>query len=615
MITILIILIFTISSLLPYAFLRESRHYQLFRITERLGKLYPDNDGDLLNDNIEKNITLTSISDPDSDDDFFPDGVEFDYWNEMYNVHRSIDYLSTGDLDGDGKSNILDFDSDGDYVPDGWEIENGLDPWQIDSDSDGNSDRFEFIIYYDFQTMPSRDSDNDGLPDYWEKYFNVSDPQKDYDGDGVNNIMEWLNGSDPTVKDERYGYYNTEAELKDSDNDGLTDRLELAIGTDPHNEDTDFDEIPDGEEYLFFSLPFDPDTDDDNYSDYDEVILGTSPYIKDSDMDKLTDFEELITDPTIPDSDKDLILDGDELYSNDIDRDGLPNLVELDDSDGFTTDPFNPDTDSDNIPDGTEDSDHDGRRDGNDPTDTKSDWGSGGETDPNEPDTDGGGLFDGFEIVNNLDPLDPSDDDIDIDYTYPEGPKYESPDLPKGPQVTIDPWVCVGVFIVIISIILILIIHSYFIYRKKKLIDEVIEILEAGERELYTLDTSDEIRNAIYKTYRAFLKALTKYDLEREVSMTVQEFASLVKNKLPISHAPVMRLTDVFEEARYSDHIMGPSSKNRAIQSFRKVRQDLLNYKIENSKQKDLPENNEPINRFFDRIKLSFKKKELDRDN
>jgi hypothetical protein len=463
--------------------------------------------------------------------------------------------------------------------------------------------------------MPSRDSDNNGLPDYWENYFNVSEPQEDYDGDGVDNIIEWLNGSDPTLKDERYGYDNTESKLKDSDNDGLTDRLEFAIGTDPHNDDTDFDEILDGEEHQFFSLPFDPDTDDDNYNDKDEVSLGTSPYIKDSDMDKLTDFEELITDPTIPDSDKDLILDGDELYSNDIDRDGLPNMVELDDSDGFTTDPFNPDTDYDGIIDGTEDSNQDGQRDGNDPTDTKSDWGSGGETDPNYADTDGGGLSDGFEIVNNLDPLDPSDDDIDFDYDFPEGPEYESPDMPKGPKISIDPWICVGVFIIIISIILILIIHSYFIYRKKKLIDEVIDILEAGERELYTLDTSDEIRNAIYKTYRSFLKALTKYDLEREVSMTVQEFASLVKDKLPISYAPVTRLTDVFEEARYSDHIMGLRSKKRAIQSFRKVRQDLLNYKNANSKQKDQPSNIEPIKGLFGRLKLSFRKRELDRDS
>lgn len=153
------------------------------------------------------------------------------------------------------------------------------------------------------------------------------------------------------------------------------------------------------------------------------------------------------------------------------------------------------------------------------------------------------------------------------------------------------------------------------IYRKKKLIDEVIEILEAGEAELYKLDTSDEIRNAIYKTYKAFLKALIKYDLEREASMTVQEFAVLVNKKLPISQNPVLKLTNVFEEARYSNHIMGIPSKNRAIQSFRKVRQELLKYRTENLKMKDQPINVKSINKLLQKIKSSFKRREMNRDS
>ena len=608
---ILILLILVIGSFLPYVFLKEAGHYQLDKAKDKIKKLYPDIDGDLLDDNIEKNITFTSTTDPDSDDDFFPDGAEFNYWNKTFNDLR-IDHLRpTGDVDGDGQCNILDFDSDGDSVPDGWEIENDLNPWGIDSDLDGRSDRFEFIIFYNDNVKPSKDSDGDQLPDYWENYFSVSLPDADPDGDGITNINEWLNGSDPTIKDERYGFKNTEDELEDSDSDGLTNRLERAIGTMPYNSDTDSDGILDGYEILHWSLPFNEDTDGDNIKDLDEAGKGSSSYMIDSDMDKLTDFEELITDPSVPDSNRNLILDGDEFYANDLDRDGLSNLLELDDSDGYTTDPLDPDTDDDGLNDGYEDRDHDGRRDGNDPTDGNSDWGSGGETDPNDPDTDGGGMGDGEEIRLFRDPLNP-EDDVSEESEQRDTPSTPTPTPQRG--LYIDPWACLTVLIIIVIIVLVLVVGYYLIYRKRKLIDEIIDILETGERELYQLDTGDEIRNAIYRTYRAFLNALLKYDLERAASMTVQEFAKLVRNKLSIRPAPVAGLTDIFEEARYSNHKMGRPNKNRAIQSFRSVREDLIKYRSEFLKSKESLGDSKPVSKLLYKIKnsLSFKEKKRD---
>ncbi|WP_455391952.1 DUF4129 domain-containing protein [[Eubacterium] cellulosolvens] len=604
----LIILIILIGSFLPYVFLRESRHYPLSEAKERIKKLYPDFDGDLLNDNIEKNVTFTSPMDPDSDDDFFPDGAEFNYWNETFKKYNDDNYLPTGDIDNDGQSNILDYDSDSDGVPDGWEMENGLKPWHTDSDLDGYSDRFEFIIYYNFEIKPKTDLDNDKMPDYWENYFNITEPWADTDGDGISNIYEWLNGSDPTVRDERYGFDGSEDRTTDSDFDGLSDRLERAIGTQPFDDDSDSDGVPDAMEFESWSLPFNQDSDGDNLTDEEELYIGTSSYMNDSDMDKLSDFEELVTDPTVPDTNKNLVLDGDEVYADDIDRDGLPNLLELDDSDGFTTDPFNPDTDGDGIVDGREDADHDGTRDGNDPTDRKSDWGSGGETDPNDPDTDNGGEPDGFEVLFGRDPLNPEDDETEL----PEGPSIPAKEPPKG--IYIDPKTCLTTIIIIVIIILILIVSYYLIYHKRRLIDEVIDILEAGERELYSLDTSDEIRNAIYRTYLAFQNALTKYDLRRIDSMTVQEFAAVVRNKLPIRPSPVNGLTNVFEEARYSDHVMGIPSKNRALRSFRQVRQDLMNYRDEYLKSKDVESDVKTGKKFLNMIKKTISLKETERD-
>jgi hypothetical protein len=57
-----------------------------------------------------------------------------------------------------------------------------------------------------FNFNPTADSDRDGMPDWWEdKYeLNKSDPLDaldDDDGDGIINFDEYLNGTDPLVKD------------------------------------------------------------------------------------------------------------------------------------------------------------------------------------------------------------------------------------------------------------------------------------------------------------------------------------------------------------------------------------------------------------------------------
>jgi hypothetical protein len=600
-----------ISSYLPYLFLKETKHIKLSEAEERIKKLYPDNDGDLLNDNIEINVTLTSITNADSDHDFFPDGAEFDYWNDTFhniiiNREQSEIYLPTGDLDGDGLSNILDPDSDSDGVPDGWEIENGLFPFITDSDANGYSDRFEYYIYYNYFVNSPLDVDGDLLPDFWESYFKVSDPDTDDDADGVSNINEWLNGSDPTVKDERYGFNNTEAHLEDSDNDGLTDQLELAIGINPYDPDSDNDHSNDGAELRLGSLPFTIDTDDDNLTDGFELEWGSNPVMVDSDMDNLQDLEEFFTNATRPDSNKNLILDGDELYAHDVDRDGLSNLLELDASDGNITDPTNPDTDFDGLYDGQEDANKNGRREGNDPTDKKSDWGSGGETDPLDMDTDGGWVPDGIEVNFGRDPLNP-EDDPEFEFDFDPNPRTPRSGSPWS--IGIDPTVCLTLILVVVIIIIALLVIYSSVSRKKKLIDEIIEILETGERELYQLDTGDDIRNAIYRTYKAFLEALTKYNLARRASMTVQEFAVLVRSKLPIRAGPVTRLTNVFEEARYSDHVMDLASKNRAIESFREVREDLSMYKEKLEKSKETDEGATTTTKLIDKVKKSIIKK------
>lgn len=190
----------------------------------------------------------------------------------------------------------------------------------------------------------------------------------------------------------------------DHDGDGLTLREEQELGTDPNNPDTDGDGLWDGDEVRkYYTNPLNPDTDGDGLSDGDEVLkYKTDPNKADTDGDGLNDGDEVHkykTDPLKADTDGDGLSDGDEVLK-------------------YKTDPLKKDTDGDGLTDGDEvlkyktdplktDTDGDGLSDYEEVMVYK--------TNPLVVDTDGGSVGDGVEVKRGTDPLDPSDDVVQID--------------------------------------------------------------------------------------------------------------------------------------------------------------------------------------------------------
>jgi len=124
---------------------------------------------------------------------------------------------------------VLGFvDSDGDGLPDFWELENGLDPENPDSNGNGTPDGQE-------------DGDFDNLPNIGEFLLDRDPGNFDTDGDGVR------------------------------DGDG----------------DEDLDGLTDGEEFQFGADPFKLDTDGDGITDSDEIREGTNPLSPNSLPDSL----------------------------------------------------------------------------------------------------------------------------------------------------------------------------------------------------------------------------------------------------------------------------------------------------------------------------------------
>jgi hypothetical protein len=102
--------------------------------------------------------------------------------------------------------------------------------------------------------------------------------------------------------------------------------------------------------------------------------------------------------------------------------------------------------------------------------------------------------------------------------------------------------------------------------------DEAKAVLQAAVISLYA---GEDPRSTIIRTYQQMCLLVQVGKLEEEPYLTPREFADRAVAELGWKKGPLDELTSLFEEARYSGHVLGDVEKDRAIASFERVREGL----------------------------------------
>jgi len=459
-----------------------------------------DSDGDSIADEIEGTSVYTAnppapcdpAPDEDGPIDTDGDGIidRLDLDDDGDQIPTLVEFHEAGattalgsDYDGDGIDDYIDADDDGDNVPTLLEdVDGNGTPYNDDTDGDDRSNPNltpadaegpDFLdTDDDNDTIPTidednengwqtgdgnpynDDTDNNGVPDYrdddddgdsFETVQELSDVPFDFDGDDIPNYL------DP-----------------DDDNDGVDTKCEEVVGVDRLRVDSDFDLIPDGEEW--FNYLYYRDVGADQWepipaSERNTVeINGNLVTIDDEDIWDRNQDPKLGIPPTgggcfdpwnrdgvdeinalDPDDDQDgqaTIDEGDDdidcLFPTEIPLgDTIPNYLDYD-SDGDTLDDDDPeelqDADADGIIDIIDcaltgdagDSDVDGVSNGDEVCVENPDVGVDEQDDwcKRDPDVDNDGVIDGIEYGANFQagvvPQQDSDGDGTFDYLDPD---------------------------------------------------------------------------------------------------------------------------------------------------------------------------------------------------
>ena len=129
-----------------------------------------------------------------------------------------------------------------------------------------------------------------------------------------------------------------------------------------------------------------------------------------------------------------------------------------------------------------------------------------------------------------------------------------------------------GIGALVIAAIAIAIGAMAFNTKRKSTIRELAKVL--GQT-VEMLASGDEYRRAIFLCYENMCSVLMRRGFLRRSFETVREFEHAIRAALPIREASLVSLDRIFEEARYSSHVLGDTHRDNAQLALSSVMQEI----------------------------------------
>ncbi len=134
-----------------------------------------------------------------------------------------------------------------------------------------------------------------------------------------------------------------------------------------------------------------------------------------------------------------------------------------------------------------------------------------------------------------------------------------------------------------ISILLVLVIGlilTFFLFRHMESSstrsgDKEENISETADKALEELHEGKNVRDVIIRNYQKMCLILERKGVHQEVSYTPRELEKKALNQLSLKGKTIDEMTKLFEEAKYSDHPLRRNERNRAIDNFKQIRDEL----------------------------------------
>lgn len=139
----------------------------------------------------------------------------------------------------------------------------------------------------------------------------------------------------------------------------------------------------------------------------------------------------------------------------------------------------------------------------------------------------------------------------------------------------------IGSSIVILILLGTIFMIIFFVIRHKHASEESSEteedISSSADKAITELHKGEDVRDVIIRNYQKMLIRLEEEGIEQEISFTPRELERITLDRSSLKEETIDEMTRLFEEAKYSDHPLGEKERDRAIENFKRIREELEN--------------------------------------